>query len=67
MSWYFREPTLTEILSDPIVSALMKADGVDPCELEATLRQMAAVQAGDWWKRLRVPRMSSGKIGQEYS
>jgi hypothetical protein len=65
MSWYFREPTLTEILSDPIVSAVMKADGVDPCELEATLRQMAAVQAGDWWKRLRVPRTSSGKMRQE--
>ena len=30
MSWYFREPTLSEILSDSIVRALMKADGVDP-------------------------------------
>jgi hypothetical protein len=65
MSWYFREPTLTEILSDPIVSALMKADGVDPGELETTLKQMAAAQTGHWWKRLRVPQTSPGKIGQE--
>jgi hypothetical protein len=42
MSWYFREPTLAEILSDSIVKALMNADGVDPTALEAMLRQMAA-------------------------
>ena len=42
MSWYFREPTLSEILSDSIVKALMNADGVDPIALEAMLRQMAA-------------------------
>ena len=42
MNWQFREPTLTEMLSDPIVGALMKADGVDPGELEATLRHLAA-------------------------
>jgi|HubBroStandDraft_1064217.scaffolds.fasta_scaffold1074984_2 hypothetical protein len=45
MSWHFREPTLSEILSDSIVTALMNADGVDPTELETLLRQMAA--AGD--------------------
>jgi hypothetical protein len=45
MSWYFREPTLSEILSDSIVRALMNADGVDPIALEAMLRQMSA--AGD--------------------
>jgi hypothetical protein len=67
MSWSYREPTLEEMLSDPIVGALMKADGVDPTELEATLRQMAAAQPGDWWKRLRVPRTSPGRIGQECS
>ena len=42
MSWYFREPTLSEILSDSIVKALMNADGVDPIALEAMLRKMAA-------------------------
>jgi hypothetical protein len=39
MNWYHREPTLDEILSDSIVRAVMEADGVDPQELAATLRQ----------------------------
>jgi len=40
MIWRQREPTLKEILSDPIVTALMSADGVDPLELEAMLTQI---------------------------
>ena len=39
MNWYHREPTLDEMLSDSIVRAVMEADGVDPQELAATLRQ----------------------------
>jgi hypothetical protein len=39
MNWCHREPTLNEILSDPIVRALMEADGIDPQEVAATLRQ----------------------------
>ena len=39
MIWRQREPTLKEILSDSIVTALMEADGVDPHELEAMLRR----------------------------
>ena len=42
MSWYFREPALSEILSDSIVKALMNADRVDPIALEAMLRRIAA-------------------------
>jgi hypothetical protein len=38
MSWSQREPTIAEMLSDSIVVAVMKADGVDPVELEAQLR-----------------------------
>lgn len=34
-----REPTLEEMLSDSIIQAVMEADGVDPRELEAMLRQ----------------------------
>src|SRR5262249_56581156 len=41
MSCRCREATLEEIFSDPIVRALMEADGVDPDELEAMLRQVA--------------------------
>src|SRR5262245_57247285 len=39
MSWYYREPTLDEMLSDSIVRAVMEADGVDPQKLAATLRR----------------------------
>jgi hypothetical protein len=35
------EPTIIEILSDPIVKALMLADRVDPETLEGQLRSMA--------------------------
>jgi hypothetical protein len=36
----FRELLLEEMLADPIVRALMAADGVDPEELEALLRSV---------------------------
>ena len=41
VTWLQHEPTMTEILSDSIVIAVMKADGVDPVALEARLRSMA--------------------------
>jgi hypothetical protein len=41
-SWCLREPSLSEMLSDPIVKALMEADGVERGELEAMLREVAA-------------------------
>ncbi len=37
----FREPTLKEILSDPVTKAVMRADRVEPRELEALLRNIA--------------------------
>jgi hypothetical protein len=40
MIWRQHEPTLKEILSDSIVTALMEADGVDPDELEAMLKKI---------------------------
>src|SRR5262245_35837457 len=36
------EPTLREALADPIVQAVMLADGVDPRELEAMLTRVVA-------------------------
>jgi len=36
-----REPSLHDILSDPITQAVISADGVDTGELEAMLRQVA--------------------------
>ena len=40
MTWYDREPSLEEMLSDPIVRAMMDADGVDPLKLEAMLKEV---------------------------
>jgi len=42
MHWSHSEPTLSELLSDPIVKALMTADRVTPAELEADLSNIAA-------------------------
>jgi hypothetical protein len=43
MSSRYREPRLEDMLADSIVKAVMEADGVDPRELEAELRQTAAL------------------------
>jgi hypothetical protein len=41
------EPTITEMLSDSIVMAVMAADGVDPIALEAQLRGLARSTAAE--------------------
>jgi hypothetical protein len=41
MCWCDGEPTLEDLLSDPIVRVVMAADGVDARKLEATLREIA--------------------------
>jgi len=41
--WYQREPTISEILSDSMVRAVMRADGVDPRLLERELRTIAEI------------------------
>jgi hypothetical protein len=43
MSSQYREPRLEEMLADPIIRAVMEADGIDPRELEAELLQTAAL------------------------
>jgi hypothetical protein len=43
----FPEPTITEMLSDSIVMAIMAADGVDPVALEAQLRGLAQSATAD--------------------
>ena len=61
MTNYFRDPTLAELLSDPMTRAVMRADGVNPMELEDFLRGLAARRtessAGavqSWWPRLQL-------------
>ena len=47
MRWNTPEPSIEEMLADPIVRALMTADGVRADELEALLRSIAKrLQAG---------------------
>jgi hypothetical protein len=38
------EMTLDELLNDPVINAVMRADGVDPRELGEQLAQMAEEQ-----------------------
>ncbi len=40
------EPRLEDMLADPIVQAVMAADGVDPFALEVALRRAAALLGG---------------------
>ncbi len=39
------EFSLKEVLSDSLIKAVMAADGVDPQQLEATLRELARNRA----------------------
>jgi hypothetical protein len=41
-SWNWREPSLAETLSDPVIRAVMAADAVDPAALAALLREAAS-------------------------
>jgi hypothetical protein len=38
----WREPSLEDILSDPLTQAVISADGVDANELDAMLRRVAS-------------------------
>jgi hypothetical protein len=41
----FNEPTLSELLDDPLIWLLMASDGVDPSELQALFAEMADLRA----------------------
>ncbi|HEX9463676.1 MAG TPA: hypothetical protein VGB82_13850 [Alphaproteobacteria bacterium] len=41
------EPSLEEALADPVVTAMMRADRVDPQSLKTTLMDLAQRLAGD--------------------
>ena len=42
----YDDPTLCELLSDPLTQAVMKADRVDPAKLKAMLRSVAGGRSG---------------------
>jgi hypothetical protein len=46
MTKFHDDPTLDELLGDPITQAIMHADRVDPAKLEAMLRSLARAVAG---------------------
>ena len=46
MTRFHDDPTLDELLGDPITQAIMRADRVDPPKLEAMLRSLAREVAG---------------------
>jgi hypothetical protein len=69
------EQTLDELLSDPVILALMRADRVDPLQLRADFRHVAsrlaqrpsldraeAVEAADW-KRLLDDCLAARRSG----
>ena len=53
MYWHHREPTLEDMLSDPIIRAVMDADRVDPHQLKAMLndvgRALSAARGARSW------------------
>jgi hypothetical protein len=40
MDWLHGEPSLDDVLADPIIRALMQGDGVDPCNLNALIKDV---------------------------
>ena len=57
MHTYFFEPSLKEILSEPIFTSLMEADGVDRDELLAILREVA-------WDREKTTKPKSKTVNR---
>jgi hypothetical protein len=57
MTTYFRDPTLVELLSDPLTHAVMQADQVNPQELENLLRDLA---------RRRADSLANASFGQRF-
>jgi hypothetical protein len=51
MTRRYREPTIEDILSDSIVKAMMRADGVDPHRLRTMLSRVGArsIRDDDGW------------------
>ena len=45
MRWCHDEPTLDDMLSDPLIAAVMRADGVDADEERPALDEMAELVA----------------------
>jgi len=62
--WCQREPTIAEILSDSMIKAMMRADGVDPEMLERDLRSVAQTIEANSLMPLRSSPRKRGPSGQ---
>jgi hypothetical protein len=63
------DPTIDELLDDPLTRAVMRADRVDPRELEAMLRALASLiarragrSAGDAVERVPLDPNAGGRF-----
>jgi hypothetical protein len=45
MSTCYRDPTLTDLLNDPLTLAVMQADGVNPQQIESLFRDLVRRRA----------------------
>jgi hypothetical protein len=45
MSTCYRDPTLTDLLNDPLTLAVMQADGVNPQQIEILFRDLVRRRA----------------------
>jgi hypothetical protein len=64
MTWLFGEPTLDEAISDPVVIAMMRRDGVDPARLRLLLETVGARLAA---KRVRIGPPEDARDGEVVS
>ena len=65
MTASFRDPTLAELLDDPITRAVMHADGVNPRELETSLRALSARRA-DWPNTSNPPGDGASRCAERH-
>jgi len=63
--WCRGELTISEMLSDSIVKALMRADGIDAEVLEAELRSLARTLSAARHPPARAPLARNGGLADE--
>ena len=62
MNVCYGEATLTDTLADPLIAAMMAADGVDARELEITLRGVARDLERRWQRAWAIGAIKSPSI-----
>lgn len=60
----FAEPTVDDMLADPIVQLVMQRDGVEEAELRRTLRRLAVARGAAHRKVRPVPCRTGPREGE---